>query len=170
MSASIEPRSDQLNADDLMAGPATVTVAAVTAGTPEQPVNVELVEHPGRPWRPSKSMRRVLVAAWGKDSAAYVGRRLTLYRDGEVTFGREKVGGIRVSHLEGLDAPLTVPLTVTRGKRRPFTVAPLPPAPTLAQVAACDDVEQLRAMWDDATPDVRDAIRDRANTLTPATD
>ena len=125
LTESIAPKSDQVNADDLMAGPVTVTVKEVTAGTPEQPVDVHLVEFPGRAYRPSKSMRRVLVSAWGKEAAAYAGRRLTLYRNPEITFGRDKVGGIEISEMSHLDKPLTVALTATRGKRKNFTVKPL---------------------------------------------
>ena len=167
MSQSIEPRSDQLNADDLIAGPITVKIMAVTSGTAEQPVNVELEEYPGRPFKPSKSMRRVLVAAWGRDSGAYIGQQLTLYRDPEVTFGREKVGGIRISHMTGITAPLTVPLTVTRGKRRQFTVQPLTlaTATTLDDVASATSEAELRAMWDTATDEVRAAIRQRVTDL-----
>jgi hypothetical protein len=36
------------------------------------------------------------------------------------------VGGIRVSHLSHIDKPLTIALTVTRGKRAPYVVQPLP--------------------------------------------
>lgn len=35
------------------------------------------------------------------------------------------VGGIRVRALSHIDKPLTVALTVTRGKRAPFTVQPI---------------------------------------------
>ena len=180
MTRTIEPHSDQLNADDLMAGPVTVTITGVTRGTPEQPVNVELAEYPGRPYRPAKSMRRVLVAAWGKDSSVYTGRRLTLYRDPRVRFGREEVGGIRISHLSHIREPMTVMLTVTRGRRAPFTVQPLPddaPRETLAKpredhggpatvAERIDDattLDDLRALWDEATTDAeRQAIRRRA--------
>ena len=120
MTRTIEPDSGQLNADDLMAGPVTVTITGVTRGTPEQPVNIELAEYPGRPYRPAKSMRRVLVAAWGKDSSVYAGRRLTLYRDPRVRFGREEVGGIRISHLSHIREPMTVMLTVTHGLTNGF--------------------------------------------------
>lgn len=125
LTQSIAPRSDQLNADDLMAGPVTVTIQEVTAGTPEQPVNVALEEFPGRAYRPSKSMRRVMVLAWGPEASAYAGRRITLYRNPEITFGKDKVGGIEISHLSNLPKPLTVALTATRGKRKSFTVQPL---------------------------------------------
>lgn len=125
ISPTIEPRSDQLNADDLLVGPRTVTITDVTAGSAEQPVHIHLAEVSGRPWKPSKSMRRVLVAIWGPDASTYIGQRVTLYRDPDVTFGRDRVGGIRISHMTGLSEPRTVSLTVTRGKRRPYTVQPL---------------------------------------------
>lgn len=127
MTESIIPRSDQLNADDLMTGPRTVTVADVKHGSSEQPVDIVTAEFgPERPYKPSKSMRRVLVAAWGKDAAAYVGRRITIYRDPEVKFGADKVGGIRISHLSHINTRLSLALTVTRGRRAPFVVEPLP--------------------------------------------
>src|SRR5699024_6986628 len=91
LTESIAPKSDQINAEDLLSGPRTFTIEKVTAGSAEQPVNVHLREFPGRPYRPSKSMRRVMVAAWGSDASAYTGRRITLYRDPEVTFGKDKV-------------------------------------------------------------------------------
>lgn len=126
MTESIAPKSDQLNADDLMAGPVTVTIREVVQGSAEQPVDVLLVEFPDRAYRPSKSMRRVMVNAWGKEAEAYAGHRLTLYRNAEITFGRDKVGGIEISHLSHIDKALTVALTATRGKRKNFTVKPLP--------------------------------------------
>jgi hypothetical protein len=158
LTESIAPRSDQLNADDLISGPITVTIQEVVRGTAEQPVDVRLVEFPGRAYRPSKSMRRVLVMAWGADASAYTGRRLTLYRNPDITFGKDKVGGIEISHLSHLAKPLTVALTATRGKRKSFTVQPLPdapqPAPTQDWRALADlatgDTDTLRALWIDA--------------------
>jgi hypothetical protein len=146
LTETIAPKSDQINAEDLLTGPRTFTVEKVTAGSAEQPVNVHLVELPGRPYRPSKSMRRVMVTAWGKEAANYTGRRLTLYRDPDVTFGKDKVGGIKISHLSHLDAPLSIALTVTRGRRAPHVVQPLPDAPTPEQIASSDQ-DSLREWW-----------------------
>ena len=129
LTESIAPRSDQLNADDLISGPVTVTIQDVVEGTPEQPVDVRLVEFPGRAYRPSKSMRRVIVMAWGSKSPAYIGRRLTLVRNPEITFGKDKVGGIEIAAMSDLPKPLTVALTATRGRRKAFTVQPLKEAP-----------------------------------------
>jgi hypothetical protein len=119
------PKSDQQNFDDYVDGPKTLTVTEVKKGSAEQPVEIHVAEYPGRPFKPSKSMRRVLVACWGSDSAAYKGRTMTLYGDPEVRFGGAAVGGIRIAALSHIDRPMTIALTVTRGKRSPFTVQPL---------------------------------------------
>ena len=118
--ATIAPKSDQLNADDLIAGPITVRIVSVTHGNSESPIRVNIE---GRmPYYPCKSMRRVLVAAWGEDGAPYAGRYMTLYRDPEVKYGGIKVGGIRISHLSDIGADMYMALTVTRGKRAEYTV------------------------------------------------
>lgn len=171
ISATIVPNSDQLNAEDLLAGERTFTIEKVSKGSSEQPVNIHLAELPGRPYRPSKSMRRILVAAWGKDASAYAGHRLTLYRDPEVTFGRDKVGGIKISHMSGIGKQLSVALTVTRGKRAMHVVDPLPDSPaapagpTAEQVAASTSIDELRGMWQAASPDVQALITARVTEL-----
>ena len=132
LTAAIAPKSDQLNAEDLLTGERTFTIASVEPGSAEQPVNVHLVEMPGRPWRPSKSMSRVMAYLWGPDTEPYASRHVTLYRDPEVTFGRDKVGGIKIAAMSHIDAPKSVSLTVTRGKRAAHTVKPLVEAPPAA--------------------------------------
>lgn len=129
MTAVIVPKSDQINADDLIAGPMSVTISgvAITAGT-EQPVSID-IGLPGKVYRPCKSMSRVLVAAWGPDAKAYVGRSLTLYRDPTVKWGGMDVGGIRISHISHIEKPMTMALTATRATRKPYTVSPLKGAP-----------------------------------------
>lgn len=146
MTASIEPRSDQVNADDLIAGPRTVTIERVTAGAAEQPFDFHLVETPGRAYRPSKSMRRVIVTAWGSDTSTYVGRRLTLYREPTIRFGKDEVGGIRISHMSNLDGPIKLSLTVSRGKRDPFTVQPLADAAPTIPPASPEQRNQIVAL------------------------
>ncbi len=125
LSGTVAPRSDQQNYDDYATASKTVTVSEVKQGSAEQPVEIHLVEYPGRPFKPSKSMRRVLIACWGSEASVYAGRKITLYGDPEVKFGGQTVGGIRISHMSHIDKPVTVALTVTRGKRAPFTVHPL---------------------------------------------
>lgn len=174
MTEAIIPKSDQLNADDLMAGPVTVTVDSVTKGTAEQPVNIHLVEFPDRAYRPSKSMSRVLVSTWGAESSNYTGRRMTLYRDAEITFGRDKVGGIRISHLSHIDGPQEIALTESRGKRKPFKVQPLanestPQADiTNDTIAGCDSIPTLRGWWKGADAKTRKVIEARVKALEEA--
>ncbi len=123
--STTEPKSDQQNYDDVANSPRTVTITKVVAGSAEQPVEIHLAEFPGRPYKPSKSMRRVLVAAWGPEASAYVGRRITLYGDPSVKFGGIALGGIKISHLSDIKETHTMMLTETRGKRNPHTINPL---------------------------------------------
>jgi len=125
MTASIAPRSDQINADDLLTGPVTVTIREVTEGVAEQPFDFHLIEYPGRAYRPSKSMRRVIIKAWGGKTEAYHGKRLTIFCNPEIMFGRDKTGGIEISHLSDIPKAFTMPLTKTRGRKNNFTVKPL---------------------------------------------
>lgn len=174
LSKSIEPRSDQQNYEDYLSGPKTVKISGVTQGNAEQPVNIELEEYPGRPFKPSKTVRRILVSAWGPDSSVYIGRRMTLFGDPTVKWAGETVGGIRVSHLSDIDKPLTIALSVSRGKRQKTTVQPLKAAPTEpsrdwdALISACTTEDELRALYGQTTDAaVQEAIlaaRDTLNT------
>lgn len=129
MSAVIQPKSDQLNADSLQAGPLKIEITGVTIKPGEQPITVSFKGDDGKPWKPCKSMARVLVAAWGPDASKYAGRSLVLYRDPTVTWGGLAVGGIRVSHMSDIDGKLTLALTATRGNKKPFTVQQLKSEP-----------------------------------------
>ena len=88
---SLAANSNQQNADEYLSGPKTLTVSEVKKGSAEQPVEVHLVEFPGKPFKPAKSVRRVLAAAWGTDASQWAGRRLTIYCDPEVKIGRAHV-------------------------------------------------------------------------------
>lgn len=151
LTESIAPKSDQLNADDLISGPRTFTITEVKPGSPEQPFDFHLAEFPGRPYRPSKSMRRVMVEAWGRNASEYAGRRLTLYREPTIKFGGQEVGGIRISHMSHIAKPLRMALTEARGKRAPFIVQPLPDAPRqpdyLAEAKAATDLATWQQVW-----------------------
>lgn len=131
MSQTIAPKSDQLNADDLIGGPRTITVTRVTGneGNAEQPVNVFFDGDNGKAFRPCKSMRRVMVKVWGADASKYAGRSMTLFRDPKVKWGGMEVGGIRISHMTGIDKPEVMALTESKQARRPYTVQPLKVTP-----------------------------------------
>lgn len=126
MNAAIIPKSDQINADDLIGGPRTIRISGVNISPgADQPVSIKFEGETGKVWRPCKSMSRVLVAAWGADANKYEGRSVTLYRDPTVKWGGMAIGGIRISHMSDIDRQLTLALTETKGKRAPFVVKPL---------------------------------------------
>ena len=150
LTESIAPKSDQLDAIDLLSGPRTFTIQSVSKHNAEQPFNFHLAEFP-RVWRPGKSMRRVIVAAWGASADNYIGQRVTLYCDQTVSFGNDVVGGTRISHMSGIDKKLSVPLLIKRGKSAVFTVQPLPAAPAardwVAEInLAGNDTDALKAL------------------------
>jgi len=125
ISGTVAPKSDQLNADDLIAGPRTITVTSVKLVAEDQPVAIHFSGDEGKAYKPCKSMRRVLVRAWGADASKYVGRIMTLYLDESVRFGGAAVGGIRISQLSDISGPMTMALTATRAVKKAFTVKPL---------------------------------------------
>lgn len=121
-----EPKSDQLNADSLIGGKSlTIKVTKVSLAAGDQPVVISYEGDNGRPYKPCKSMRRVLVNVWGADGNAFIGRSMTLYCDDKVVFGGMAVGGIRISHMSHIEKDVTMALTATRASRKPFTVKPL---------------------------------------------
>ena len=154
MAKSIEPNSEQVNADDLVSGPRTVTITGVKPGTAEQPVFIELAEFPGRTFRPAKTVRKLIMAGWGDDASKYVGRRLTIFNDPTVKWGGKEVGGIRISHMSDITSAVRVNLMVTRGKREPFVVEPLvvqvdesAVADWVAALEAAVDLNDLQSAW-----------------------
>lgn len=179
LTATIAPKSDQKNADDFLAGAQTFTITAdVEYASPEQPFGLVLDGDTAHPYKPGKSMRRVLVAAWGPESSAYIGRRLTLYTDPSIKFGGQELGGIRISHMSHIDRTLKLALTETKGKKKAFVVAPLPdaapaapaqPEPSVEDVAACTDPEALKAMWYPSGPERRAQIEARVAELNATT-
>ncbi len=126
MSQVIVPKSDQLNSDDLISGPRTVKITGVSIkGGAEQPIAISFENDDGKPYKPCKSMCRVMVTAWGADSKKYTGRSMTLYREPTVKWAGMEVGGIRISHMSDIAEAMTMALTATRGSRKPFTVKPI---------------------------------------------
>lgn len=159
MSQFVEAKSDQLNADDLIGTTRTITVRRVTGNDGDQPVSIYYEGDNNKPFKPCKTMRRVLLAVWGKFAADYVGKSMTLYRDDKVTFGGLEVGGIRISHMSHIDKEVVVVVMKTKGKKAGIKIQPLANAPGqnapdaakkwanayIANVEACETIEALVA-------------------------
>ena len=157
---TIEAKSDQLNAEDLVGGPRTVSITGVkVSASDDQPVWISFEGDNGKPFKPCKTVRRLLVRVWGDDSNLYAGRSMTLYLDPEVKYGGMKVGGIRVSHVSHINGPQSFFTSVSRGKKAQITVRPLDAevkkmprnGPTLEDALtaldAAKDLDALKGAW-----------------------
>ena len=166
MRITAEPRSDQINYEDFLAGPRVYTIGGVRNGTAEQKYDIQLQEEQ-RVWRPPLTVLRTLIACWGDDATVWQGRQAELYGDPSIRFGKDAVGGIRIKALSHLDEPKTVTVTVARGKRQKITIQPLQVAPPTDWQALLQDAQgdrdkllrlHQRATNENATQDIRDAI------------
>ncbi|MGW1370157.1 hypothetical protein [Providencia hangzhouensis] len=125
LSRTIIPKSDQLNFEDVQSTPITATIKSVREGSKDQPVFIDLVGYDGRPYKPSKSMRRVLIGAWSSYGHSWVGRSITLIGDPTVKFGGVAVGGIKIHAMSHIESDLSFMLSVSRGKRAEHRVKKL---------------------------------------------
>lgn len=148
MTPTIMPKATELTADHLVGGPRTIQITNVSIQPGERPVAISFAGDDGLPFRPCKTVCRILVAAWGPDASKYVGRQVTLYRDPTIKFGALMVGGIRPSHISHIDAPLTMALTMTKGSKKAFTVQPLREGPKTSPAPsdAAPDID-AREKW-----------------------
>ena len=124
---TIVPKSNQLNSEQLLYGPLTITVTSVARGSDDQPIVIPYRNENGRPYKPCKSMRKVLIFAWGEDGNQWIGRSMTLFNDLSVKWAGVAVGGIRISHMTHIERQIALQLTATRGKKEPFIINILTP-------------------------------------------
>lgn len=120
---AMQAKSDQLNAEDLLAGPRIIRIRGVEER--DGRIRVSFDGDNNRPWILSKTAIRVLAACWGENAAKWIGLSCTIYCDETVVYGGKEVGGIRVSHVEGIVSPRTLMLTVMRGKKKEHVIQPL---------------------------------------------
>lgn len=142
LSPTIIPKSDQLNSEQLLGGPITIKVTEINVSeSPDQPVIIRYEGENGRPYKPCKSMRKVLIFAWGDDGTKWIGRSMTLFNDPDVKWAGVKVGGIRISHLSDIERELQLQLTATRGKKEPFVIKRLNVSQPAPKPAPATDAE-----------------------------
>lgn len=126
LSKTIIPKSDQLNADDLISGSKTIKIRDIKDGSDDaQPVSIYFYGDNNKPFKPCKSMLRVLVQLWGADGLQFIGKRITLFRDDSVKWAGVEIGGIRISHASHIPSATRILLTTARNKRTPMTIESL---------------------------------------------
>ena len=165
----------QTNADDLVAAPRTVVVTdVVETGDAKQPIAVRYEGDGGKPFLPCLTMRKLIAALWGGESDDWIGRSMTLFRDPSIKFGPDTPGGVRISHMSGIDKTVSVQLLEKRGKRRQYTIVPLevtqapkPPAINRDQLraqmeAVASDAQAKGKWWRGLTEEEQAVVREMA--------
>jgi len=157
LSDTVLAKSNQLTADDLQGRTLTITITQAVKVGGEQPIRIHYENEQGKPYMPGKSMRRILLKAWGRKLSDFVGRKMTLYRDDKVTWGGLEVGGIRISHMSHITGELVVALTASKSNKKPFTVKPLTETKTVdtsalqaAGAAAAEMGQAAYVAWKDS--------------------
>jgi len=131
LAQALAPRSDQLNADDLIVGNKVITITKVLVNlqSEQQKVVVHYVDDNGKPWKPSKSMGRVLAEILGGDFSKWEGEQIELFKNKEITFGKDKCGGIQIAAMSAAKNPIKTMITTKRGVKSKITILPLLTAP-----------------------------------------
>jgi hypothetical protein len=159
LSSTVIAKSDQLNADDLIE-PITITVTRVDkVSAKDQPVHVHSAGR--QPFKPCLTMRRLLIAAWGKYKDEWVGRSMTVFCDPEVMWAGKEHGGIRVSHVSHITEPVSKMLAVTRGRKKLFTLLPLVAtdhSAIIEKYKATPDGDPKTELWDTLSNDQQAAV------------
>lgn len=167
ISEIIAPKSDQLNSDDLAAGERTIRIrdVKVLGAGKEQPIWVYFDGDGNKPWKPCKTMARLLANLWkAPDTREWVGRAVTLYCDPAVTWAGAKVGGIRIKAVSHIDAPRQVAVSESKTRKKltkidviSADVREMTPAEDKAliwadsyikRIDACETMEDLLALED----------------------
>jgi hypothetical protein len=126
ISSAIKANSDQFNGDDFLDSPQSFKISNVTFdNSREQKVWIFFEGETKKSYRASKTYLRVMEAIWNtRNAALWIGHELTLYRDPDIYFGKDKTGGIAISHMDGIDRPTAVSVIKTRGKKRTIIIKP----------------------------------------------
>lgn len=126
MKTTIVQKTDQLNAENLLDGPRVLFIESSEGGqTVEQPIFLHYTGGQGKPYKPCKTMRKMLLLAWGDDGRKWCNQSMRVYCEPTVKFGNDEVGGIRISHVTGIKKDVRAMLSVTRGKKAEFILRPL---------------------------------------------
>ena len=124
VSLAIQPKSDQLNYDDVSGGrEMIITITGVNVTNSDQPVSIFYEGCGKKSYKPSKGMTRLIADAWGKESDNWIGKSICLWGDSTAKWAGQEVGGIRIKALSDIPANgLSLFVTISRGRRRKQTI------------------------------------------------
>lgn len=121
---TIIAKSDQLNAADIAGVKLLKITDATKAEDQDQPVFIYYEGGGKKPWKPCKSMRRVIANVWGS-KVDLKDRVIEVKCDPNVTWAGQEVGGIRITRMSHMSAKKTFPIRVSKNKVEKYTVHPL---------------------------------------------
>lgn len=168
LSKAILAKSDRLNAVDLNGEVVVTIVGTRETEDPEKPVDIILNEYgPERPLKPARTVLRDIVNAWNAgepidniDTRIWVGRRMRLYVEPEVTWAGKPDPGIRISGLSNISLPMRIKVSLGGRRSKPGVIEPLPdatPVVTENLVADCisaletaRSISDLQGVWESA--------------------
>lgn len=128
VSFALEANSSQLNAMDIVGAEPIIKIKQVDVKQGDQPVSIYYEGDNGRPWKPCKSMLRIIAAAWGRDSSAWPGQHVQLFFEPKVRYAGKEVGGIRIKAMTGIaEKGANFVVTINSKQREPYHVALLTP-------------------------------------------
>ena len=126
VSSTILSKSDQLNASDLIGNEMILTVSGVhLVSSPDQPMIINYIDDDGRPYKPCKSMRRVLVGLWGKDASQWIGRSVGVYNEPSVKWAGKEEGGVRIKSMSHIDKNKSVTTSESKHKKTTYLISVL---------------------------------------------
>lgn len=156
----VEANSDQINAADIMGEPITATIEGYKIKPGDKQVIELKLSGQDKPWRPCLTIRRILVNVWGHYTD-WPGHALTLYCDQSVVYGGEKVGGIRVSHMDGISEAKHIMIKKNKKSYMEYVVQPL----TLNTAPAWDYETIMHALGDCADAETFITLKTAARTV-----
>jgi len=121
LTTTITVDSTQINAEDVLEPRVFRIIGCKNGPSKQQPVEFRLEGEP-KVYRPCKTMRRLLVRAWGKEGDDDTGKLIRLYCDPSVRNpDGQTVGGTRIDGLSHTDkTSITVP--VGQGRARAYKI------------------------------------------------
>ena len=114
-----EPKSDQLNAADLISCNKIIKIKKVrVTATGTQDCTIWFEGDNDKPWKPCKTMGRIMLERYGSDIQKWVGKYIELFRDPEVVYGGKKEGGIRIAAMSDIPSDFETVVRVARSSTK----------------------------------------------------
>lgn len=129
----IQIKTDRLNYEHFLYGPRTFIIAKWGKRKEQGADKLCLVMdgEESTPFMPCQGMIKCLISedGWGDDLNSWIGKSITLFGDSSVKFGKQEIGGVRISHISGISKPYETKISERRGVRIDYEIKQLPQYP-----------------------------------------